>query len=181
MRTTSAILAVSFLLGGCASTPQPPAAVASKVGSEPAPIEAEPATPRTAADAPLDWARLEAAVAEAARDKRMKIPPAKMRDAAVAYAKDINRIPVEYMRQYHLNRAALVLEREVFSGETLAEGAALRATVSGGSGGGSRSTGSRGSRDIGRTSRSGNNSGTNRSSGTSNNNNNNNNSNNSGF
>jgi hypothetical protein len=170
MRTTSAIFALSFLIGGCASTQQPPAAMASKVGSEPALIEAEPATPRTAADAPLEWARLDAAVAEAARDRRMKIPPAKVREAAVAYAMDINRIPVEYMRQYHLNRAALVLEREVFSGETLAEGAALRATVSGGSGGGSRSSGSRGSRDIGRTSRSGSNSGTSRSSGTSNNN-----------
>lgn len=179
MRTTSAILALSVLFGGCASTQQPPAAMASRVGSEPAPIEAEPATPRTAEDAPLDWARLEAAVAEAARDKRMKIPPAKMRDAAIAYAKDINRIPVEYMRQYHLNRAALVLEREVFSGETLAEGAALRATVSGGSGGGSRSSGSRSSRDIGRTSRSGSNTGTSRSSGNSNNNSSNNN--NSGF
>lgn len=173
MRTTSAIFALSLLLGGCASTKQPPAAMASKVGSEPVPIEAEPATPRTAADAPLDWVRLEAAVAEAARDKRMKIPPAKRRDAAIAYAKDINRIPIEYMRQYHLNRAALVLEREVFSGETLAEGAALRATVSGRSRGGSRSSGSRSSGGAGGTSRSGNNSGSSRPSGTSNNNSNN--------
>lgn len=153
MRMGLTVVILPLLLGACASSQQPPAALASKAGSEPAPIEARPA-PVRADSAALDWKRLEAAVAEAARDKRMRIAPGRLRAAAIAYAHDINRIPAEHMRQFHIDRASLVLERDVFSGETLAEGANLRATVSGGGGGGGV-RGSRSTRNSGGTSRSG--------------------------
>lgn len=149
MRLPAVGCAVVLVLGGCASEPARPGAVASKegavVGYEQIGVEE---------GAALDWARLEAAVEEAARDRRLKLPREKVHAAAIAYAKDINRIPEVQMRQFHIDRAVLVLEREVFSGETLAEGANLRATVSGGSAGGrsGSSRSSRGSRDIGRTS-----------------------------
>lgn len=117
--------------------------------------ETEEAPPAPSLDG-LNWARLEAAVVEGAREQRQRIATDQVRDAALAYALDINRTRPEYLRQFHLDRAAIVLERDVFSGVTLAEGASLRGTVSGGSGGGggSRFGGSRagGGRQIGQTS-----------------------------
>lgn len=172
MRFASIILAFPCLLAACASSPPAAAPVASKLGSAPVAAETRPAPIATKPSAQLDWKRLEAAVAEAARDKRMKPAPEKLHSMAIAYARDINRIPVEDMKQFHIDRASLVLERDVFSGETLAEGAALRATVSGGGGGGStrgarntsRNTGSNSSRSNSSSSNSnGNNNSSNRS------------------
>lgn len=177
MRTGVILLFSPFLMAACATQQPTTTPAASKLGSEPAEVVAQPAPAPAKASAALDWKRLEAAVAEAAKDRRIKYAPDKLHDMAAAYARDINRIPVEHMKQYHINRAALVLERDVFSGETLAEGAALRATVNGGGGGGS-SRGSRNTRDVGRTSRSNNSSS---NSGTSNRSNNNSSNNNSGF
>ncbi|MBL8745066.1 MAG: hypothetical protein JNK58_01780 [Phycisphaerae bacterium] len=155
------------LLSACASNRPSPMPVASKAGSVPAQVEPRPAIAADPAEAPLDWKRLEAAVAEAARDKRMKVAPDKLHSMAIAYARDINRIPVEDMKQYHIDRASLVLERDVFSGEALAEGAALRATVTGGGGGGGSTRGTRNTTGSSRTSRS---SGSTSSSGNSNSN-----------
>lgn len=147
--------ATTIMLCGCAGTGEGPRPVASTSGSAPVSPVPRPAAPVERQT--LDWSRLEAAVNEAAKDKKMKIPPGGAREAAMNYARDINRIPVEEMQQYHLDRATIVLEREVFSGVTLAEGAALRGTVSGGGGGGggSRTSGmrnsTRGSRSTGTT------------------------------
>jgi hypothetical protein len=139
-QATWLVVAAAAAAGGCAAN-TPPMAVDSTEGSLVAPPhEASPGAP---APAPLNWARLEAAVIEAGKDAKRRVPPDRVRAAAIAYAKDINRIAVEDMKQYHVDRATLVLEREVFSGETLAEGAALRARVTGGGGGGS----TRGSRN----------------------------------
>jgi hypothetical protein len=145
-------LACGVLAGGCASSAGrgEPNAAWSGLNEAPAAVEPEAISADAPSAAGLDWSRLEAAVVEAARDQKKRIPADRLREAALEYALDINRIPAAGLRQYHLDRAAVVLERDVFSGVTLAEGASLRGTVSGGSGGGGSRSG--GSRQIGRTS-----------------------------
>ena len=138
-RTITPALVFVALVAGCASPAIRPGPNAALSAVNPAPARAEPeAAAAPSLDASLDWTRLEAAVTEAGRDHKKRIPAEKLREAALAYALDINRTKPEHLRQYHLDRAAVVLEREVFSGVTLAEGASLRGTVSGGGGGGSR-------------------------------------------
>lgn len=157
-----AIGSAVLVCGGCASAPEaaPVLTTYEQVSSTRSLLEragAEDVDPSEASvlrEDAMDWSRLEAAVAEAARDNDIKIPQGKVRSAARLYAHEINRVEQGGLQQFHLDRAAIVLEREVFSGVTLAEGATLRGRVSGGGGGSSRSSGSRSrgsSRDIGRS------------------------------
>lgn len=143
-----AALSVMVLVIGCASPQRGPAPVMS---SDSRAVVAAESAPKPEL---LDWSRLEAAVVESAKDQGARLPADRLRSAAKAYALEVNRVEEAALRQFHIDRAAVVLERQVFTGVTLAEGAALRAIVRGGSGGGP--SGARGigrsQRDTGRTS-----------------------------
>lgn len=144
-RTCSWLVGLAFVASGivgCSNAPEFGSPIASMHGQA---IDApEPAAVDQSPDAPLDWTRLERIISDTAKDQGKTMAQDSVRPAAETYAKKINARHVDEMKQFHLDRAALILERQRTSGVLLAEGANLRGRAT--SGGRS----SRGSRDIGR-------------------------------
>ncbi|MDX2114794.1 MAG: hypothetical protein SFZ24_04125 [Planctomycetota bacterium] len=115
------------------------AAVLERIES--AAAEAELAIPVQEETAkPLDWSKLEALIADQVKYLSAPPPPEELREKAVRFAQFVNSRDVEEMQQYHVDRAAWVIQRERITAVTMAEGVTLRGTAS--SAGGSRARGS---------------------------------------